>query len=272
MQQACHLGIAPLRYHRCINTPAPPDPEEQFRARLDALERDARAAARFAFIGSAINAIAAGRPALIRRLDEHAGFWNSVLGALQTAAIVALGRIYDSRRDVHSADHLLSHAERYPGIFGRTVLAARISTRLNEADTAEYVRDAFEPSEGSFADLRQALDEHIALYEETVRPIRNKVFAHTGPLTPEQMRALFAHVPIEAFEKLSVFPLQLWEALWQLYMNGRAPVLLPAPMRTADVIAEPVGQATSSWEHRHAVRDISDFLEWLDGVSDSRQK
>jgi hypothetical protein len=57
-------------------------PEQEFLQRLSALERDARAAARYAYVGSAINFIANQQPGLIPILDGDAGFWNTVLGAM----------------------------------------------------------------------------------------------------------------------------------------------------------------------------------------------
>jgi hypothetical protein len=82
---------------------AQPTPEQVFLERLGALERDALAAARCAYVGSAIHFITNQQPALIPILGRDAGFWNTVLGAMRTSAIVALGRIYDSRSDVLSA-------------------------------------------------------------------------------------------------------------------------------------------------------------------------
>src|ERR1700678_2589559 len=96
--------------------------EEEFRERLQALGKDARWAARFAYTGTTINFVAAGRPELIARIDSHAGFWDVVLGALQSAAVVSPGRIYDRLRGVRSATKLLDHVIRYPGIFSRPAL------------------------------------------------------------------------------------------------------------------------------------------------------
>jgi hypothetical protein len=66
-----------------MNASALLSPDQEFELRLNALSRDARAAARFTYIGEAVRFSAAPRPELIARLDEFAGFWNTVLGALQ---------------------------------------------------------------------------------------------------------------------------------------------------------------------------------------------
>jgi hypothetical protein len=91
---------------------AQPTHGQVFLQRLDALQRDAAAAARYAYAGSSINFMANQNLALVPLLDRDASFWNTVLGAMQTASIVALGRIYDSRKDVLSADRLVKHQSR----------------------------------------------------------------------------------------------------------------------------------------------------------------
>jgi len=125
---------------------------------------------------------------------------------MQTASIVALGRIYDSRKDVLSADRLIRHVATYPGIFSRAALAAR--------KTPEYAADKFEPRAADFTPLQDALDQHTSLYESTIGPIRHKVFAHAGNITDAEMYELFQNVPRVDYERLSVFPLSLWNALF----------------------------------------------------------
>jgi AbiU2 len=237
---------------------AQPTPEQIFLERLGALERDARAAARYAYVGSAINFIANQQPGLIPVLDRDAGFWNTVLGAMQTASIVGLGRIYDSRRDVLSAKRLVDHVITYPGIFSRTALAARKS--------AEYASDRFEPTEADLIPLRAALVEHTALYDATVGPIRDKVFAHAGNITRAEMYELFQNVPRAKYEKLSIFPLDLFDTLFQLYYNGEPPDIRTVESDLATLVANPPGEREITTEPRYAIKETVQFLEHLIGV------
>jgi hypothetical protein len=59
---------------------AHPTPEQVFLQRLEALLRDARAAARYAYVGSSLNFMANQNRALVPILDRDAGFWNTVMG------------------------------------------------------------------------------------------------------------------------------------------------------------------------------------------------
>jgi AbiU2 len=117
-----------------VNAVVNQTPEVEFQNRLGALAHDARSAARYAYAGAAINAIASQRTEVVARLNRHAGFWNVVLGAAQTAAVVGLGRIYDTRKDVLSARRLLEHATRYTGIYRVAPVAALRPRSSREAD------------------------------------------------------------------------------------------------------------------------------------------
>lgn len=220
--------------------------------------RAARAAARYAYVGSAINFIANQQPGLIPILDRDAGFWNTVLGAMQTASIVGLGRIYDSRRDVLSAQRLIDHVITYRGIFSRAALAARKSL--------EYAATAFEPRETDLLPLRDLLVERTALYETTVGPIRHKVFAHAGNITSAEMFELFQNVPRTDYEKLSTFPLDLHDTLFQLYYNGERTVGRLIESDLATLVANPPGDREITTGPRYAVKETVQFLEHLAGV------
>lgn len=235
---------------------AQPTPEQIFLQRIEALARDARAAARYAYFGSSINFVANQNLALVPILDRDVGFWNTVLGAMQTASIVALGRIYDSRKDVLSADHLVKHATRYPGIFSRSALGAR--------KTPGFAADAFEPKVADFSSLEDALDQHAALYESTAGPIRHKAFAHAGNITSQEMYELFQNVPPADYERLSVFSLSLHNALFELYYNGREPLMENITSDLATLVANPAGIREITFEHRYAIKDTAQFLNHLE--------
>ena len=240
---------------------AQPTPEQVFLQRLDALQRDARATARYAYVGSSINFIANQNPTLVPILDRDAGFWNTVLGGMQTSSIVALGRIYDSRKDVLSADRLVKHVTTYPGIFSRAALATRKGPI--------YTVDAFEPRAVDFKPLQDALDEHTSLYESTIGPIRHKVFAHAGNITDAEEYEMFQNVPRADYERLSVFPLALWNALFQLYHNGQQPMLESITSDLATLVANPAGAREITFEHRYAINDTAQFLRHLESSQTS---
>jgi hypothetical protein len=55
-----------------------------------------------------------------------------------------------------------------------------------------------------------------------------------------------------------------------MYHNGRAPTLPPTYSRVEDMLANPVGNSTSSLAHRHAVKEAAEFLAWLERTPSQR--
>jgi hypothetical protein len=208
--------------------------------------------------------MASQRPSLVEALDRDAGFWNPVLGGMQTASIVSVGRIYDRTRGVLSAERLLQHATTYPGIFSRTSLAERkVGRGLTQQQAVQYAADSFAPQAADFDTLSDQLEIHRELYQNTIGPIRNNVSAHSGRITEAEMRELFASVPMADFDKLVVFPLVLNNEMWQLFENGNRPSLRAVSADIAELIANPLGSSEIGLEHRIAVKYTSEFLERL---------
>jgi hypothetical protein len=177
--------------------------------------------------------------------------------------VAAGGRVFDIGRGRYSAHALLEYAETYPGIFSRAALQARRLRAGHDPQAVEaVVSRAFEPRRESFRTLREELDRHQQLFNDYVAPIRHKVFAHTEPLRANERDKLFADLRVWHLEELLVFPLRMHRAMWELYHNGREPVLQEAPRQIAEVLTSLEGSA-SNWEHQEFVEDAAGFLRQL---------
>lgn len=148
---------------------------------------------------------------------------------------------------------------RCPGIFSRAALATRKSP--------EFAADAFEPIEADFRPLRDALNEHTKLYDSTVEPIRHNVYTHGGNISTSQIYELHENVQRAEYERLSMFPLDLYNTLFfQLHINGERPVLGTIQSDLATLVANPGGDRAVLTEPRYAIKDTIRFLERLAGV------
>ncbi len=236
-----------------------------FIERLDAVGSDARQCAASAYAGSALIAIADGSKELRIRLDLHAGFWNVALSSMQTAALAAMGRIYDNGSNVYSARKLLEWAQTYPGIFAHDEIRARVHHRGLGAQEAEsYASEAYKPIASDFNPLQAALADWTKLYQKQIEPIRHRVVAHRGQITREELTGLFANVPRSDYERLAALPLQLHEILWQLFHNGTKPELAAMPVAVGEILTKPLGKRTTGYEHQYVTRDASAFAQWLE--------
>jgi hypothetical protein len=237
--------------------------EVEFEERLEHFERDSKHCAIFGYVGRALDYVAGSDPDITGRLNEHGLFWVAVVGALQAATFVSLGRVFDKGRDKYSAHALLQCAETNPGIFSRAALQARrLRAGHDPQAVVVVVSRAFEPTRDSFRSLREELALHQEFFDDYVAPIRHSVFAHTGRLQPGERDKLFANLRVRHLEELLVFPLRMHKALWELYHNGREPVLEDAPRQIAEVLASLDG-SSSNWEHQEFVEDAAAFLRQL---------
>lgn len=256
-------GILPL----CTSdigevTMLPTRAEKEFNDRMANFERDARAGAVFTYTQLTMHHLT--DPELYECLNNHAAFWNGVMGALQTAAIVALGRIYDSKKGSYSAEVLLDFANQHRGIFSQPFLERRkIDRGLSAEEARKYATDAYVPKIGCLDSFVSELQQMKCTYKEQVQPIRHDVFAHAGRLSNDDRNDLFTMLFVRDLERLTVFPLRLYSALYQYYENGREPVLADVPTVIGAVVSELPSEFTSTWEHMHVAADTKDFMESL---------
>lgn len=240
--------------------------EQEFEARLTALERDANACAVYGYTRFAFHFIADSDFAVIDRLNRHPAFWNTVLAGLQASAIVALGRIFERRKDTYNAGKLIDYADKHLEVFRRDALAARaVRGGMSPHDAKAYAAKSYEPRPGGLDELRRQFEEKRDSYEDEetgagVQRIRHNVYAHAGP--PSLIEAE-PKVQLRALEDLMVFPLRFHRALFKLYHDGLEPILDSAPFLTDDVIKNAPAPGVSTWEHLHAAGNVAAFLDWL---------
>lgn len=203
-------------------------PEIQFERELEIFRTESEAGTQFFYAHIAVHSVAADHESVHKLLNKAPLFWNTCLGALQTGSFVALGRVFD-QHSAHNVDKLLRIAQNNPRIFSRGALGRRRrgDTREPPAWIEEYIRDIYEPTPKDFRRIRSYIHKHRRIYETKYRSLRDKVFAHREVSDEAEFAELFGKTNIRELQRLWAFFGSLYEALWQLYFNGRKPVLQP---------------------------------------------
>jgi len=220
--------------------------ERQFLRELDLFRGECEESSQHLYAYLAIHALAKRRKRVFRALDRYALFWKTVLRALQASALVTLGRVFDQDTP-HNVDALLRLAQKTPAMFSKAALAGR---KHNTGGPAPpwlhgYIARAHEPSAHDFRDLRAHVKKARRIYESRYRALRHKVFAHTVATHPDEIAPLAAKANINELKRLISSLLSLHEALFDLFWNGRPPVL-----QKLRYSARPAkGQAVSSRPH-----------------------
>ena len=203
-------------------------PAAELEHELEVFRTETEAAAQFFYAYLTIHAVAGDHRPVYRLLNTAPLFWNTNLGALQTSAFIALGRIFD-QSSKHNVDRVLKIAQGNPDIFSKAALGARKQAgNPNSLDWLhEYLCDAYVPTAADFRRLRAYVNKYRKIYEESYRDLRNKFFAHRDVSDGAAIDVLFRKTNKRKFERLLAFLGSLYDALWQLFFNGRKPVLRP---------------------------------------------
>jgi len=238
-------------------------PADEFEAQLELFRTEAQSAIQFFYVWDAVHAVAGKKKAVFRLLNQAPLLWNSALGALQSSMLVALGRVFDPDMKNHSVTRLLALAHGNPGIFSKQALAARKRKLSANADEwlAEYLKTAYVPKTSDFRRLKRQVALRRKVYEKKYRPLRHKVFAHRGVLSPEQVSQLFAQTNLRELRQLLVFLGRLYEALWQLYFNGYKPALRPARSSVRRMLEVPSPNLKHGKLQERIVHEKRIFLE-----------
>ena len=232
--------------------------EDIFTQELEVFRTEVDSAIQFFYVYLTINATLADNKKAHYLVNKTPLFWKTNIGALQTAFFITLGRIFDQKSE-HNVDKLLGIAQEQCPIFSTEALEGRKRKGSPNADQwiSEYMRGVYVPTAHDFRRLRAYVQKYRRIYEDRYRDIRKKIYAHKELSKIEDVQRLYAKTNIREIEKLLIFLNRLYQALWQLFHNGRKPTLRPmkysvASMRKAEV---------PKWQSRHIQQEMVDETE-----------
>ena len=245
------------------------NPKAEFEAELEVFRQEAESAVQFFYAWLSVHQVASRNETVEDLLNAAPLFWNTALGALQSSAFIALGRIFDQERDTHNIDCLIRLAQINPDIFSLEALAERkrrLAPTANEW-LAEYLKNAHVPTHDDFRRLRKHVAARRKIYEANFRPVRHKVFAHKHLSHQVDQQALFAKVSVPEIQQVLVFLRRLHQALWDLLLNRRKPVLRPARYSVTQMLALPKANGASLQERltREAERFLKSTAKAVEG-------
>lgn len=194
-------------------------PAAQFEAELEIFRTEVETALQFFYGYLIIHAVARDRKSVYKFLNSAPLFWNTNLGALQTATFITLGRIFD-QDSAHNIDRLIGIAQNNLQIFSKQALGARKqgSAPTPPAWLPDYLKFAKEATRGDVRRWRSQVNELRKIYAANYRDLRHEVFAHRGWTDASQ---LFAKTNIRELQRVLLKLRALYEELWQLFFNGR---------------------------------------------------
>lgn len=234
---------------------------KEFEDELEIFRKETQSGTQFFYSYLAINAVIGDDKQALDAVNETPLFWATNIGALQTAFFIVLGRIFD-QKSAHNIDKLLNIAQKNPEIFSKASLGKRKrqGNSFEPEWLPEYLNRAYEPTFKDFRRLRKHVRNYRKIYERNYRDIRRKIYAHKELSDRFDIKELYRKTRLGELEKIFVFLNKLYESLWELFLNGRKPVL--RPMRYS--VIQIKNKRRSDWQsrgvHEKIVGETQDFF------------
>ena len=177
-------------------------PDVLFERELEIFRTEEETVTQFFYAYEAVHNVAADQQQVRALLNQAPLFWNTCLGALQTASIIALGRVIDQSSE-HNIDGVLGIAQKNLGIFSKSALGLR---KQGNGPTRpvwlnDFLRDVYEPTAKDFRRLRAHINKRRKIYNSNYADLRHKWFAHKEVSDPEQAAELFGKTNIRELQK-----------------------------------------------------------------------
>lgn len=202
-------------------------PEKKFLVELNIFRNEVMLASKFLYTELAIRNIANKNKKILNALNYSPTFWNTILSALQNSTFITFGRIFDNNGK-NSISTLLEVTQKNKDIFTKESFANRWTKNQdrNKIDhwLPEYLKKVYVPKDTNLVDFGKFIEKQRGIYKQLYRPVRDQ-FGHKIYNKDEDVKVLFDKIQINELEKFCVRLDGIHEALWQLYHNGRGPLL-----------------------------------------------
>ena len=201
--------------------------ESKFQTELEIFDGEIRSAIQFFYFHISIHQNAGRDRTILDAVNRDLLFWNTALGATQTALFITLGRMFDQDSNSHGVKRLVGMAKNNIDMFSLSALSERKRMSSPNADEwlPDYLRSAYVPSMRDFARMERYLSKYEKVYERSYSRLRKKFFAHKDRIDLDEVENLFSKTKVLELRRMLGFLHRLHDALWQLFCNGRKPLL-----------------------------------------------
>lgn len=196
-----------------------------FEEELEVFRTEEEAAQQYFFAYLSVKSLAASDSDVLANINNTPLFWRTTHHAMVLAAFVALGRIFDQdQKSDHNIDKLMCVTSDSLSLFTKPALVARkVAAGLTQQQADEYVVNAHELTTSDVRGLRKQVAQWRCIYEDRYRDVRHVVFAHKRK--QEIVEKALAKTNIDEIKEMFGFLAGLYQALDQLFLNGREPIV-----------------------------------------------
>lgn len=207
--------------------------ESSFLRELNFFRNETESLVRYVYSHGALNDVILSNKSVRKAVNYNPSFWNSVLFSFTDAMFIALGRIFDEENKEgkkYTIHTLFRFIDNNKEIFSKETFSKRWEiTHKNMLDYKdEYMLNVYEMKKEDWKKFKKLKSSLASDYKKFYRPIRDSI-AHRLLTDNAEIRLVMDAVPVRDMEKFCTKLRNLHEGLWQLYHNGRGPIV---PLKT----------------------------------------
>lgn len=203
--------------------------EKNFLKELNLFRNETESLVRYVYSYGALNDVIRNKKSVEKAVNRNPDFWNSVLFSFTDSMFIVLGRIFDIRNakgEKNTIHTLFAQIYQSKEIFSKELFSNRwIASHTQMLDYKdEYMKGFYEMSQEDWKNLKKLKSSLASQYQTKYRPIRDLI-AHRVLTDNKEIKNIMSKVPIRDMEKFCTKLRNLHEGLWQLYHNGRGPIV-----------------------------------------------
>lgn len=236
--------------------------EIQFEKELEIYRTEFGASIQFLYSFLILDEIASNNKKILKLINQAPLFWLSIRASLLCSTLISIGRIFD-QNTCQNLDRLIGMAQKNINIFSKKSLGLRKQGTTMNAPSwlQDYLNDVYVPKHDDFRKFRTHIHKWRRIYAEKYRDIRHKIYAHLEIADKEKQNELFSKTKVKELQRMVTFMQSLYDALWQLYFNGRKPVLRSRRFSPSRIRRKPLPDWHQLTVQEHIIQDAERFFK-----------
>lgn len=163
----------------------------------------------------------------VDKVNENPHFWIIYETSARTNMFIGIRRLFESKYDTFNFQKFVQNCMQNIGDFSSEPLRSR---KLAGSDNAEewideYMETVHEPSEEEFTSLFKLVRPHNKSMKGIYTDAASKIYAHAVHVDEVRMKEFEEKLNFEEIEEALTAIWHVHQQVWQMYENGRKPVI-----------------------------------------------
>lgn len=163
----------------------------------------------------------------VEKINKNAYFWLIYESSVRTNLFLGIRRLYENKADTFNFQKFVELCiENVESFSKQSLRSRRLSGSSNASEWIDgYMEDVYEPTKEDFNSLAKVVRQNSGKMKGVYSDVASKVFAHA---VHTDHASIFAKMQDLNFDEIETALNSIWHAydqIWQMYENGRSPVL-----------------------------------------------